>query len=65
MHAWARRLASGWSPDEDCFVYFNNDPGAAAPRDAARFARLVARAGLRPSRVPTVRSIRPAAVARA
>jgi len=65
LDAWAHRLASGWSPDEDCFVYFNNDPGAAAPRDAARFARLVARAGLRPSRVPTVRSIRIAAAASA
>jgi uncharacterized protein YecE (DUF72 family) len=50
-------LATGWRPDDDCFVYFNNDPGAAAPGDAARFARLVARAGLRPSRVPSVRSL--------
>jgi uncharacterized protein YecE (DUF72 family) len=58
---WAGRLAAGWSANEDCYVYFNNDPGAAAPRDAARFARLVARLGLRPSRVPSVRSIQPAA----
>jgi uncharacterized protein YecE (DUF72 family) len=58
LAAWADRLAAGWSPGEDCYVYFNNDHRAAAPRDAARFARLVARAGLRPSRVPSVRSIK-------
>jgi uncharacterized protein YecE (DUF72 family) len=58
LASWARRLATGWSPDEDCYVYFNNDHRAAAPRDAARFARLVARAGLQPSRVPSVRSIK-------
>jgi uncharacterized protein YecE (DUF72 family) len=63
LAAWAGRLAAGWSPAEDCFVYFNNDHRAAAPRDAARFARLVARVGLQPSRVPSVRSI-PAATSR-
>jgi uncharacterized protein YecE (DUF72 family) len=57
LAAWARRLAASWSPAEDCFVYFNNDHGAAAPRDAARFAHLVGRVGLQPSRVPSVRSI--------
>jgi uncharacterized protein YecE (DUF72 family) len=57
LAAWAGRLAAGWSPAEDCFVYFNNDHRAAAPRDAARFARLVAGVGLQPSRVPSVRSI--------
>jgi uncharacterized protein YecE (DUF72 family) len=57
LAAWAGRLAAGWSPAEDCFVYFNNDHRAAAPRDAGRFARLVARVGLQPSRVPSVRSI--------
>lgn len=56
--AWADRLAGSWSADEDCFVYFNNDPRGCAPRDAARFARLVERAGLRPTRVPSVRSIK-------
>jgi uncharacterized protein YecE (DUF72 family) len=59
----ARRLAAGWSPAEDCYVYFNNDPGAAAPRDAARFAGLVQRTGLRPSRVPSVQSIQSATTA--
>jgi uncharacterized protein YecE (DUF72 family) len=59
LAAWARRLADGWpAAGEDCFVYFNNDWLGCAPRDAARFARQVERVGLRPSRVPPVRSIR-------
>jgi uncharacterized protein YecE (DUF72 family) len=58
LRSWACRLADGWGPDEDCFVYFNNDPRGCAPRDAARFARVVAAAGRRPTRVPLVRSIR-------
>ena len=57
LAGWARRLAADWSADEDCWVYFNNDHRAAAPRDAARFAGLVAKAGLRPTRVPSVRSL--------
>jgi uncharacterized protein YecE (DUF72 family) len=55
LASWAGRLAAGWSADEEVWVYFNNDPRGCAPRDAARFARLVARAGLRPTRVPSVR----------
>jgi uncharacterized protein YecE (DUF72 family) len=58
LATWARRLADGWSPDEDVWVYFNNDPNACAPWDAARFARLVRRVGLRPTRVPAPRTIR-------
>jgi uncharacterized protein YecE (DUF72 family) len=58
LATWAGRLADGWSAEEDCYVYFNNDPRGCAPRDAARFAGLVAAAGLRPTRVPAVRSIR-------
>ncbi|HEY7589377.1 MAG TPA: DUF72 domain-containing protein [Candidatus Limnocylindrales bacterium] len=58
LATWAGRLAEGWGPDADCWVYFNNDPRGCAPRDAARFAGLVAKAGLHPSRVPPVRSLR-------
>lgn len=58
LETWARRLADGWAADEDCYVYFNNDPRGCAPRDAARFAGLVERVGLRPTRVPPVRSLR-------
>jgi uncharacterized protein YecE (DUF72 family) len=58
LATWARRLASEWAPDEDIYAYFNNDHLACAPRDAARFATLCERAGLEPSRTPSVRSIR-------
>jgi uncharacterized protein YecE (DUF72 family) len=58
LASWADRLAAMWSPGEDVWAYFNNDPGAAAPRDAARFARLCQRRGLRPTRTPAVRTIR-------
>jgi uncharacterized protein YecE (DUF72 family) len=58
LGTWARRLAETWTAGEDAYVYFNNDPRGCAPRDAARFARQVARVGLRPTRVPSVRSIR-------
>ena len=58
LASWAERLATGWGPDAECWVYFNNDPRGCAPRDAARFARAVARAGLHPTRVPAVRSMR-------
>jgi uncharacterized protein YecE (DUF72 family) len=57
LESWARRLAEHWTPDEDCWVYFNNDHAGAAPRDAARFARDVARVGLRPSRTPEPGSV--------
>jgi uncharacterized protein YecE (DUF72 family) len=58
LDSWAGRLADHWSPAEDCFVFFNNDPRGCAPRDAARFATLCRRAGLRPSRTPPPRTIR-------
>ena len=57
LGAWANRLAAGWSATEDCWVYFNNDHRAAAPRDAARFAHACERAGLRPTRTPAPRSM--------
>ncbi|MEU1721307.1 DUF72 domain-containing protein [Nonomuraea sp. NPDC005692] len=38
LKSWARRVEqAGW---QDVHVYFNNDPGGAAVRDARRFARL-------------------------
>jgi uncharacterized protein YecE (DUF72 family) len=57
LDSWARRLADSWRASEDCYVFFNNDHRGCAPRDAARFATLCRRAGLRPSRVPSPRSI--------
>jgi uncharacterized protein YecE (DUF72 family) len=52
LASWAARLADLWSPEEDVFVYFNNDHRACALRDATRFAAAAARAGLRATRVP-------------
>ena len=58
LDAWAGRLADGWAPDEECFVYFNNDPRACALRDAIVFARLTERRGRAASRVPRSSDVR-------
>ncbi|MFD3707020.1 hypothetical protein ACFWUP_28110 [Nocardia sp. NPDC058658] len=47
-----RRLLDTWSPDDDSYVYFNNDHGGAAVRDAVTFAHLAAAAGADVTRVP-------------
>jgi uncharacterized protein YecE (DUF72 family) len=39
LHRWAERLAG--LPVDEAFVYFNNDPGGAAPRDAAVFREML------------------------
>ena len=52
LAAWARRLAEGWGPQATLYVFFNNDPGACAVRDARWLALAAARAGLAPTRVP-------------
>jgi uncharacterized protein YecE (DUF72 family) len=52
MRTWAERLRSLWGPDADVYAFFNNDPGAAAIRDAALFGRICATSGLTVSRVP-------------
>ncbi|MFI6313296.1 DUF72 domain-containing protein [Nocardia fusca] len=53
LHTWAERLTGTWSDTEDVFVYFNNDPGGAAVRDAVEFAALATRAGATVTRTPT------------
>jgi uncharacterized protein YecE (DUF72 family) len=52
LRTWAGRLAEKWGPDADVWVFFNNDPGGCALRDARIFAREAERAGLVPTRVP-------------
>jgi uncharacterized protein YecE (DUF72 family) len=52
LTAWARELAGMWSPDDDVYVYFNNDPRGCAIRDAAVFAGEMATLGFRHGRVP-------------
>lgn len=44
---WLRRIDRTWDADRDVYVYFNNDAGGAAVRDAIRFAEL-ARSAARP-----------------
>jgi uncharacterized protein YecE (DUF72 family) len=52
---WAGRLSGLWDASEDVYVYFNNDHGGCAVRDAHRFALAADHAGLLPTRVPTSR----------
>ena len=49
------RLADLWDQSEDVYMYFNNDHGGCAVRDAHRFALAAEHAGLHPTRVPTSR----------
>jgi uncharacterized protein YecE (DUF72 family) len=58
LDSWAGSLAETWDPTEDVFVYFNNDHRCCAVHDAVVFAELVARRGLRPSRVPEPDQVR-------
>jgi uncharacterized protein YecE (DUF72 family) len=52
LRTWVNRIAATWDAGADVFVYFNNDPGAAAVRDAVAFARISTHAGLPTSHVP-------------
>ncbi|MFI5909031.1 DUF72 domain-containing protein [Dactylosporangium sp. NPDC051541] len=51
LSAWTDRLAEVF-PNQDIYVYFNNDPGCAAISDAVAFARLAARRGRPVGRAP-------------
>lgn len=44
LQSWVGRVRDLWGPDEDVFVYFNNDPGACAVRNAAAFRGMFERA---------------------
>jgi uncharacterized protein YecE (DUF72 family) len=57
LASWAERIAAAWGADAGGYAFFNNDPGACAPRNAARFAALARRAGLQPTRAPEPRTI--------
>jgi len=47
LRAWADRITATWAGGLDVYVYYNNHPRGAAPRDAAGFAAAVAAGGLR------------------
>jgi uncharacterized protein YecE (DUF72 family) len=44
LASWVNRIADAWPAQTDVFVYFNNDPGGAAIRDADAFRGLSERA---------------------
>jgi uncharacterized protein YecE (DUF72 family) len=50
LRTWVRRIGEAW--ENDAYVYFNNDPGGAAVRDAIRFGRFARAAGLPVSGTP-------------
>lgn len=54
LATWVRRITETWGRGKgnDVYVYFNNDPNAAAVLDAAAFARLATAAGLPVTRAP-------------
>ncbi|GII81143.1 histidine kinase [Sphaerisporangium rufum] len=52
LRSWLRRLAGAYPPEADVYVYFNNDPGGAAVRDAGRLGTLAGRAGRPATRTP-------------
>ncbi|MET9346498.1 DUF72 domain-containing protein [Streptomyces termitum] len=51
LERWVERLTGAWPEESDAYVYFNNDPGVEAPRDAASFRDLIGGAG-RPVALP-------------
>jgi uncharacterized protein YecE (DUF72 family) len=40
LRSWIERIRKGWGRRADGFAYFNNDPAACAPRNAARFVEI-------------------------
>ncbi|MFL6054047.1 MAG: DUF72 domain-containing protein [Actinoallomurus sp.] len=54
LRSWVRRLAETWDDAQDAYVYFNNDPGGAAVRDAARFAEFARAAGRHVTHTPAL-----------
>lgn len=54
LRSWVGRIAGLWPSRDEVFVFFNNDPGGCAVRDAVRFAGHAARAGWEPGRVPAL-----------
>lgn len=53
FRSWLRRLGGTWDERCEVYVYFNNDPGGAAVRDAARYAGLARAEGWPVSRTPS------------
>ncbi|MCW2879518.1 MAG: hypothetical protein JWQ95_3618 [Sphaerisporangium sp.] len=52
LRSWLHRIGQAWDSGSDMYVYFNNDPGGAAVRNAIRFAELARAEGWPVSRTP-------------
>ena len=52
LEEWVERLQEQWTPNDDIYVFFNNDPRACALRDAIWFKGLIEEAGWTATRVP-------------
>jgi uncharacterized protein YecE (DUF72 family) len=50
LDRWVERIRGRWPGSADVYVYFNNDVGGAAVRNAVTFARAARRAGLQVTR---------------
>jgi len=57
LRSWLGRLAGAWPDDHDVYVYFNNDPGGAAVRNASQLAATARREGRAVTRAPAVRPL--------
>ena len=49
---WLERIRVAWPTEADIFLYWNNDHGGCAPRDAGLFGAMARRAGLDVTRSP-------------
>lgn len=54
LSTWVERICECWGPDDDVYVYFNNDMEGCAIRDAVVFAHLAESHGLHPTRTPVL-----------
>jgi uncharacterized protein YecE (DUF72 family) len=53
LRRWLARIRQAWpDPEQDAFLYWNNDFRGCAPRDAGWFAQLAREAGLAATRAP-------------
>jgi uncharacterized protein YecE (DUF72 family) len=52
LRSWVERLDTSCGEDVDVYVYFNNDPGGAAVKDAVAFARVARQCGRAVTRTP-------------
>ena len=57
LESWMERIAERWSPQDDVYVFFNNDPLACALRDVIVFAEIAERSGYAPTRVPPMSEV--------